>query len=228
MSDVEHVVINGGSSVETKDFLASYKGISISESDKGISDAFNKGLKLSSREAILFLNSGDLLIDQNYIKDAVSVLEKLPEIDFIHADIFYKDSIAGKIHLQPRGTFPSMPVMHPTLIVRRRVFEKVGGFDLNFKSAMDLDFVMRMFLVGCKGHYIPRPVVEMDGCGISSSKPYLGFKEKILAVHKNKLWSICTILKLLKTFLMLNTRLTILFLGGSKVISWYRKRGYSN
>lgn len=65
---VESVVINGGDCKKTKDFLENYPGKSISEKDDGIADAFNKSIKLSSGDYIMFLNSGDILLSADYLQ----------------------------------------------------------------------------------------------------------------------------------------------------------------
>lgn len=227
-SEIQHVVINGGKSEETLKFLKNYSGKSLSEKDFGISDAFNKGLRESDGDAVVYLNSGDKLIDPHYYREAASLLEKDPTIDFVHAEIHFLDTIAGKLLLKPGDKLPSMPFLHPTLIVRKSIFEKIGGFDLNWRSGMDLDFVYRLLKNGSRGHYISRPVVEMDGRGISSAKPFLGFWEKVAIVRKNRDFRPYTLITLLKTFLKLSLRVFLSKMGLENVISSYRKKKYLN
>lgn len=222
VSEIESVVINGGSSTETVKFLQSYSGKSISEKDRGISDAFNKGLRNSGGDAILFLNSGDTLIDKTYIEEANKLL-KNPEIDFIYADIIFEDPSIGDILLKSNRKLPNMPFNHPTLIVRKEVFEKAGEFDLNFKIAMDLDFVYRMLKVTHKGHYIPRAVVKMDGRGVSSSQHLKVLKERKAVIIKNRDFSLRTKVVILKQFSNLQIKNFLKVIGLQSAINFYRK-----
>ncbi|MBY0518495.1 MAG: glycosyltransferase [Bacteriovoracaceae bacterium] len=223
---IEHIVVNGGSSQETTGFLKTFSGKFISEKDHGISDAFNKGLSLASGLAVGFLNSGDVLIDQSYYSEALEIFQSKPDVGYVHADIEFIDSIAGSLTLKPKDTLPNMPFMHPTLIVRKEIIERIGGFDLQFKSAMDLDFAYRLIKSGANGHYIPRAVVRMDGRGISSSRPFLGISEKYKVVLKNKDFNFKTWLKLSFAFFRTTLRVILIKIGLQNVILTYRRKKY--
>lgn len=175
VSEIESIVINGGSSEETKEFLKTYNGKSITEPDHGISDAFNKGIALSQGDAIMFLNSGDLLIDASYLSDVNNFLKNNPEFDYFYSDLIYNDSIIGKKRItvgdEKRNLARGMPYPHQTLIITKRVFNKIGGFDLDLKIAMDFDLVLRMYQSGFTNKkYIPKASVLMDGTGVSSKQ----------------------------------------------------------
>ena len=64
---IEKVVVNGGECHKTKEYLSAFDGIAISEPDKGISDAFNKGVSHANGENVMFLNSGDILLSTDYL-----------------------------------------------------------------------------------------------------------------------------------------------------------------
>ena len=76
---IENVVVNGGDCEKTKKLLSDFDGITISEPDKGISDAFNKGVTLATGENVMFLNSGDVLLSPNYLKEAEKIINFNPE-----------------------------------------------------------------------------------------------------------------------------------------------------
>ena len=100
----EHIIINGGSCQQTSEFLQGFSGKTVSEPDLGISDAFNKGIRYSQGEAVLMLNSGDVLIDQTYPKKTIKILHEHPEIDFIHADLIFEDALIGPYIMRPLRT----------------------------------------------------------------------------------------------------------------------------
>jgi glycosyltransferase involved in cell wall biosynthesis len=97
----EHLIINGGKCQKTLEFLQSFSGTSISEPDQGISDAFNKGIKLSQGSAVMLLNSGDILLDQTYPEKALHILKEHPEVDFVHANELYDDAMIGEFVMRP-------------------------------------------------------------------------------------------------------------------------------
>ena len=70
---IESVVVNGGDCKKTKKLLSNFDGIAISEPDKGISDAFNKGVTHANGENLMFLNSGDVLLSPEYLKEAEKI-----------------------------------------------------------------------------------------------------------------------------------------------------------
>ena len=96
---IEKVVVNGGDCAKTKEYLSDFDGIAISEPDKGISDAFNKGVSLSNGNNVMFLNSGDVLLSPDYLKEAEKIINFNPAISFVHSDLVFEDRISGDIRL---------------------------------------------------------------------------------------------------------------------------------
>ncbi|NDG86251.1 MAG: glycosyltransferase, partial [Proteobacteria bacterium] len=160
---IESVVVNGGSCPSTLEFLSRWKGKSISEKDRGISDAFNKGWRNSSGDAVAFLNSGDVLIEPSYYHKAQEVLDRNPDIDFVYADIRFKDAFSGVRRMRPRGaglrdTGKGMAFPHPSIVARRSVFDKIGGFSEEYRIAMDFDWAVRLLATGHSGIHLPLEV----------------------------------------------------------------------
>jgi len=185
VNSVESVIVNGGSCIKTKDFLEkNNQYINISESDYGISDAFNKGIKLSSGKYIAFLNSGDIIIDRGYYQFAINYLSNNSHINYIYADIELNHQYMGKQIVRPSDKNGKTPFPHPSLIVERSVFDKVDFFDLTLKIAMDYDFMCRLIKERYKGFYYKKAVVLMDGKGISSNNEFEGVNERILVLRR--------------------------------------------
>ena len=182
LNGCEHIIINGGECPQTLEFLQGYYGKSVSEPDQGISDAFNKGIRLSSGEAIIMLNSGDILLDRTYPARASQILDQDPQIDFVHADLIFEDKLIGSYIMRPLRTknvlSPNigrgMPYRHQSMVVRKEVYGRVGFFNLNYICS-DFDWVCRWELGLKNSHgqaYYSQgdPVIIMDGGGISSTQ----------------------------------------------------------
>ena len=197
----EHLIINGGKCQKTLEFLQSFSGKSISEPDQGISDAFNKGIKLSQGSAVILLNSGDILLDQTYPEKALHILKEHPEVDFVHANELYDDAMIGEFVMRPlrkqNNLYPNigkgMPYRHQTMVVRKTVYEKVGLFDLKYVTS-DYDWICRWenscIKISGSAYYLQgNPVIKMDGGGISSTqegKVILEAIQIIMQYNKNK------------------------------------------
>ena len=220
---IESVVINGGSCEKTKKFLDNYSGTSVSEPDLGVSDAFNKGISKSTGESIMFLNSGDLLTDPNYLKDADVILRENSTVDFVYADVLLIDTIAGPIIIKSNGVLPNIPYLHPTLILRKKCFTQTGNFKLKYKSLMDLELTYRMAKAGLKGLYLERPVVKMDGTGISSMNYGLFLKEKVQVIIEHKDFSFSSVLIVCRLLLTFVIRKVLLTFGLHKVVGSFRR-----
>jgi len=182
LNGCEHIIINGGECPQTLEFLQGYNGKSVSEPDQGISDAFNKGIRLSSGDAIIMLNSGDILLDRTYPARASQILDQDPQIDFVHADLIFEDRLIGSYVMRPLRTnnvlSPNvgrgMPYRHQSMVVRKEVYDRVGFFNLNYICS-DFDWISRWELglkKSCGKAYYSQgdPVIIMDGGGISSTQ----------------------------------------------------------
>jgi glycosyltransferase involved in cell wall biosynthesis len=154
-SDKEYVICDGGSSDGTVAWLPKLGADQyISEPDRGIFDAMNKGLGLCSGEFICFLNAGDTFHRTDVLQRVAAAIQGNPDIGLFYGDVYYKNSIRP-FSVQPerltsfllfRGT-----VCHQAWIVRAEVYRQLNGFDLSLKFKGDYDALCRMFHV----HKIP-------------------------------------------------------------------------
>ena len=216
LDDCEHIIINGGKCPQTFEFLQGFSGTSISEPDQGISDAFNKGIQLSTGKAIIMLNSGDRLLDRTYPARASQILDQDPEIDFVHADLIFEDTLIGSYIMRPLRTnnvlYPNigrgMPYRHQSMVVRKKIYDRVGLFNLKYICS-DYDWVWRWESSLKKSHgkaYYSqgKPVVIMDGRGISSTQESRIILEAIhITIQRNKKNSFLEISFVLKGLLKL-------------------------
>ncbi len=211
---IESVVINGGSDDASKEYLSSHHGKVINEKDEGIADAFNKGIKYSSGDAIMFLNSGDELIEATYLKEAEELLKKNNTVDFIHSNLVVTDRTGLELYMKPpfcnlgRG----LPYLHPTMIVRKSVFEQIGFFNKKYKIAMDFDFVVRLVKKGYNGFYLKdKYVVKMEGTGLSVEREFDAIKECYKSLKENKFLN-------LQNSVGLSIRITLYFMRKMMVV----------
>ncbi len=154
--NIEHIVIDGGSTDGTVNLLKEMAAFGlikyISEPDRGIYDAMNKGAALANGELITFLNSDDFFHEVQGLKNSVNLFSD--DVDYTYASVRVLDSDkilknAGKVKWL--RLLRNMPFPHPGMIVRKSVFDKLGGFDTSFKLVADYDFILRLLLAGYKG-----------------------------------------------------------------------------
>ena len=233
---IERVVVNGGDCEKTKEYLSNFNGIKISEPDNGISDAFNKGVIAATGENVMFLNSGDVLLSPNYLKEAETVMNFNPEISFIHSDSLFEDRISGTIYMEPLKSIlfkeaplgRGMPYNHLTMIIRKRVFEKIGYFKLHYKITMDFEWVCRLQKNKFIGHYFDRgPVVRMDGGGVSSTTEQLVMWESLKALAENKLLNLKNIAGILERSALYLGRIMLETLGMNKTLGWLKRKKHN-
>ncbi len=173
--DFEHLVIDGASRDETLEIVKSFSNLKIiSEPDRGISDAFNKGVKLSRGKWILFLNSNDKLHDDMVLSDVISKL-KTTEAEIVYGKIAVVHALSGKVlrvggrdgawnYLHQRMTLP-----HPALFMRRSYFERHGFFREDFKIAMDYELLLRGFRQS-QFLFMPRTINSFSAGGTSHDR----------------------------------------------------------
>lgn len=172
---IEHVVVDGASTDDTADLLASRlraQDFWLSEPDRGIADAFNKGVALARGRYVQFLNADDWL-SEGQIARAVATLEA-SGADFVFGDlVFHRDGrpsyvyrgdpdyAAGLSRLLP-------PVNHPTLLARRELFERAGLFCLEHCFCMEYDWLQRVQRTGGRGVHDAGVVGHMTHEGVSN------------------------------------------------------------
>lgn len=178
--DIEHIVIDGASTDGTLDIVNKYRtslASVVSEPDKGVYDGMNKGLRLATGEIIGFLNADDVYAHEGILKRVAEVMSD-PEVDACYADLVYVDSNDSrrivrywKSQSYKDGLFQKgwMPA-HPTFFVRRKVYERYGGFDLSYPRQSDFELTMRFLHIHrIKAVYVPEIFVRMRTGGISNS-----------------------------------------------------------
>jgi glycosyltransferase involved in cell wall biosynthesis len=170
--DVEHLLIDGGSTDATSDLVNQYgKHLAkyVSEPDQGIYDAMNKGLALATGEIVGFINSDDLFFESDSLSKIACAFSDA-DIDAVYGDIVMVDPVQLQtIHrywrpgLFRQGAFAhGWMVPHPTLYVRREILMASGGFNLSYRLQADFDLELRLFeLMNIRARYLPSTLVRM-------------------------------------------------------------------
>jgi len=176
---IEYIIIDGASTDDTVEIVSSYRErISrfISEPDKGIYDAMNKGIKLAEGDIVAILNADDFYVNSKVISKVVEAF-KNSKADIVYGDIVIVDPKdtnkvirywkAGKYR---PGSFKwGWHPPHPAFFVRREVYEEYGAFDLEFKVAADFELMARfMERYRLKSFYLPEVLVKMRSGGNST------------------------------------------------------------
>ncbi len=186
-SNVEYIIIDGGSDDGTLKVIERFnRYIShwVSEPDEGIFHAMNKGIQRAKGDYVCFLNSGDFY-KNDFLK--TTFLDKYSiEIDCYHSNmhLIKADEMVGIAkpikNLNMVRYHMANPFLHPTLIVKKLLFETVGNFDLTYKLASDHDWVYRLIKSGANISYIDAACVCFLLDGASSSNRALIESKNIL------------------------------------------------
>lgn len=181
-ADIEHLVIDGGSKDDTMALVTGWTAHPIqweSGKDRGIYDALNKGIAKASGDVVGFLHADDVLQDARVLEKIARAFED-PAVQAVYGDLVYvaQDDLTQVIRTWQSGDFHVRKLRqgwmppHPTFYVRRSLYERLGGFDLQYRIAADYDNMLRLLSGGdgrgIKTAYIPEVLVRMRTGGVSN------------------------------------------------------------
>ncbi len=186
---IEHIIVDGLSSDETLTIVNNAQRIEqvVSEKDKGIYDAMNKGIALTNGDIIGILNSDDFYAHENVIQEVVEMFEKTGcdavygNLIFVHPDNpkkILRKWIAGgyDLNLFLKGWMPP----HPTFFVKKSIYDQLGNFNIALRSSADYELLLRFLYVNkIKVEYLHDVLVHMRSGGQSTKS----FSNRIKA-HK--------------------------------------------
>lgn len=182
--DVDYIVVDGGSKDATmdivKEFEPKFEGRLrwVSERDKGIYDAMNKGVRMAQGDIVGILNSDDFFASDKVLETVNNAFTKNPTIEGVYADVRYVDwhdtgktvrMFSGKDFKREKLCWGKMPP-HPSFYVRRGCYDKCGLYSLDYPICADYDmFVKMIWEANIKTLYINDVFVNMRSGGTSSS-----------------------------------------------------------
>ena len=178
--EIEHIIIDGASTDGTLEVIRHYAGSIariVSEPDRGLYDALNKGISLATGNVVGVLHSDDIYADNNVLSKVAAVFED-ESVDSSYGDLQYVGrenpdkiirhwkSCTYNDKLFRRGWMPP----HPTFFVRREIYQRHGLFNLDLGTAADYELMLRFLLrYGISTQYIPEVLVKMRTGGKSNA-----------------------------------------------------------
>ncbi|MCC9137323.1 glycosyltransferase family 2 protein [Pontibacter silvestris] len=178
-ADIEYIIVDGLSTDGTVEIIKSYGNkISkfISEKDKGLYDAINKGIALASGDVIGLLHSDDIFYSTDAVKSVAETFQK-HKADCLYADLLYVDRLNPEkiIRNWKSGSYKRSSFVHgwmpphPTFYVKRSVYKNLGLYDTSFKSAADYELMLRyLYKHKISTSYLPQYLVRMRVGGKSN------------------------------------------------------------
>lgn len=222
--DIEYIVIDGKSSDHTWEIIQHIKdndskrnnriSVAISEKDEGMYDAINKGIGMATGEYIGLVHANDGLYAHDVIENVVKRIEET-QCDILYGDGIYVDidNASKKIRNWIGGSYSKFKVrmgwlpLHPTVYIKREVYEKYGGYDKSFKIAGDTDLLVRlMYAHNLKVAYLHKYIIQMRMGGMSTSRSLTGRKWQedwrvVKRYHLSLLFLPCKVLRKIPQFL---------------------------
>lgn len=176
---IEHIIIDGKSSDHTLNIVLQFPHVQkiVSEKDKGIYDAMNKGIKMATGDIIGILNSDDFYTGPEVISHIVKKISE-DNADALYADLIYVDAVHTnkKIRTWKAGAYQQHKFLygwmppHPTFFVRRSVYQQYGYFNDQLRSAADYELMLRfLYKNKISVTYLPEIIVKMRAGGNSNA-----------------------------------------------------------
>ena len=176
---IEHIVIDGLSTDGTREIIEANRqrvAAFVSEQDSGIYDAMNKGIRLATGDVIGFLNADDVFYDDNVVEEIARAFERNSP-DLVYGDVIFVDPKNGgrfTRHYSSKRFHPGrlaygwMPA-HPTLYVKKALYDKYGLMKTDYEIAADFEFIARVFQSpSITAEYLDRVFVVMRTGGKST------------------------------------------------------------
>lgn len=200
-ADIEHIIVDGGSTDGTIDIIKKYKDHIaqwVSEKDDGMYDAINKGMRMATGDIIGTLNSDDTLSSPSVIDEIVKAFIE-QKVDSVYGDLVYIDPEntqkiirvwKGVPYKRSRYKMGWMPA-HPTFYFRRKLLDQLGGYETHYYTASDYEFMARyLYYYRVSSYYIPKLIVRMRTGGMSNVSIYKRLRANrrdYLAMKRNRI-----------------------------------------
>ena len=188
--NIEHVVIAGSSTDGTLKVIDGYLDridYFVSEPDRSLYHAMNKGIQAATGDYLYFLNSDDYFCDENVVTDVVAVIREYPSLDLIYGDVLIQtgEQLIRKpqVPVLSRETLCRRGFCHQSLFARRETLIRTSGFSENYRIVADGDWLARTLADGVKSLHISRDIATIGLEGLSSTINWREEKRRYLRVN---------------------------------------------
>ncbi len=189
--EVEYIVIDGNSDDDSKKIIESFKSkisYSNSEADSGIYEAQNKGIAKAKGKYLLFLNSGDVLANENILQ---TIAPMLKEKSFYYGNLILQKDGKQETHSAPKKMdldfMLNSTFWHPCVFIKAELFKNYGLYNTNFKIAGDYEFFIRCLLKpDVTSEHIDKVISVFDGGGVSNDSKLTNLQTE----EREKAWKL--------------------------------------
>lgn len=230
-ANIEHIIVDGGSKDKTLSIVTDLdpSAIVMSEPDKGISDAFNKGISIASGDIIAILNSDDYYAHNQVVQQIVEIFISQPHVWMIYGRVRCVDRESGKTLAIYGEQFSSdkmkkeIITSHPAVFAKKEVYEKVGLFSLEYKVCMDHDYFLRVTKL-YDPYFIDEILTIMRWGGFSAKNIYRGHNEAYKILRANGINMISALVNLAYRYTMTFFSLALQKIGLGNLVLFYRRQ----
>jgi len=234
--NIEYIIIDGGSTDGTLDIIREYEPYIakwVSEPDEGIYDAMNKGIRMSTGEIIGIINSDDYYA-LDCITSVVHTIINDPKIDVVYGNLVICDEegnllyhIKSEVDMK-KDLFKIMTVFHPTMFIKKLVYETEGLYNDKYLISADYDLLFRVVRKNYRIKNLDKDLAFMRLGGISTTNYYQAAKENFHIRSENEIKILKNLLITLRGILGPLARKMLESIGLSCLIACYRKRKFGN
>ena len=231
---MELVIVDGGSTDDTLERVKQFNpfiGSLVSERDKGIYDAMNKGIALARGEWIYFLNAGDAFYNDRVL-ETIFGNPIAEDTELLYARVQTRNEPTGVDYLNGsrigfRDFYFRYPICHQATFTRKRAFQRLGTYNLRYRLAADLDWFMRFFKYSEeRALYLDMTVAYYDVTGASYQKRMQGYREFLHMAGKQLPLHVVLAGYLLYPFIYIKQKL-IRLVSNQPWFKAYRKRKFA-
>jgi glycosyltransferase involved in cell wall biosynthesis len=222
-SGIEYIIVDGGSTDGSVELIKEYYPDSIdkfvSEKDRGIHDAMNKGVDIATGDLVYFLNSDDTFYNQGVIGKVVESVRENPQFDYYYGGVISKNILGSQSENLFLKKIPDQSLMsgqhipHQSIFVRRELFNQLGKFNIKYRVNAAYDWECKLVKNQKRGYFLDMVIAYYNQTGFSSKGTWSQYKEKISIVKKHFgffagfIYSIKSVLKFSSVYILKKTGL---------------------